>query len=284
MADEAASRPDAPQFGAGYDPDFLATRIAAPALGDAIEQDAVLFQGAEAIPYTHFSLSLSRSRRFARWVAWNIDGASLQRLSRTGRDFRTDPRIAASVQVGDELYSGNRLDRGHLARRADLLWGDPAEAAQANRDSFFYTNVAPQMDDFNQSRQGGVWGRLENALFDDVDVDNLRVSVFAGPVFHDDDRLYRGVPLPREYWKLLVFQDSGVLKTHAFLLTQNLDQLKVLLHLDEFRVYEISVAELQGRTCLRFPDHVHASDTIASLESLAADARKPLATTADIRW
>lgn len=284
MADEAAARPRAPWLCAGYAPDFLDIRIAVPALGAGIEDDAVLFQGAETIPYTHFSLALSQSRRFARWVAWNIDGAAIKKLSRTGQSFRTDPRIPDSVQVGNELYSGNRLDRGHLARRADLLWGDLEEAARANRDSFYYTNVTPQMDDFNQSRQGGVWGRLEDALFDDVEVENLRVSVFAGPVLHDDDRLYRGVPLPREYWKLLAFQHHGVLKTHAFLLTQNLDQLQAVLHLDEFRVYEITITELEARTCLRFPEQVHAADTIASLETLALDARRPLATTADIRW
>ncbi|WP_259678181.1 DNA/RNA non-specific endonuclease [Arthrobacter oryzae] len=284
MADEAASRSGVPGAMAGYAPDFLSARIAPPELGTGIEHDAFLWDGTEAIPYTHFSLSLSKSRRFARWVAWNIDGASIQRLSRTGLDFRTDPRIPASAQVGNELYAGNRLDRGHLARRADLLWGDPHEAGQANRDSFYYTNIAPQMDDFNQSSQDGVWGRLENALFDGVDVDDLRVSVFAGPVFHDDDRLYRGVPLPREFWKLLAFEDNGTLKTHAFLLTQHLDQLKAVLHLDEFRVYEITVAELEDRTCLRFPAQLHAGDTTTPLESLAFDKREPLATTADIRW
>ncbi len=284
MADEAASRSGVPTERAGYAPDFLGTRIALPGLGTGIEHDAVLWQGKEVIPYTHFSLSLSKSRRFARWVAWNIDGASIQRLSRTALDFRTDPRIPASAQVGNELYAGNRLDRGHLARRADLLWGDPDEARQANRDSFYYTNIAPQMDDFNQSSRDGVWGRLESALFDGVEVDDLRVSVFAGPVLHDDDHLYRGVPLPREFWKLLAFEDNGILKTHAFLLTQNLDQLKAVLHLDEFRVYEVTVAELEDRTCLRFPGHVHAADTTMPLESLAVEAREPLAAAADIRW
>ncbi len=84
--------------------------------------------------------------------------------------------------MGNELYSGNRQDRGHIARRADLVWGELDEAQQANRDSFYYSNITPQMDDFNQSSQNGIWGRLENALFEDVDVEDLRVSVFAGPV------------------------------------------------------------------------------------------------------
>ena len=103
-----------------------------------------------------------------------------------------DTRLPAGFQTGDELYEDNRLDRGHVARRADLLWGGLAEAKRANVDSFFFTDITPQMDNFNQSSMGGLWGRLEDAMFEDVDIDDLKVSVFAGPVFRDDDRMFRG--------------------------------------------------------------------------------------------
>ncbi len=106
--------------------------------------------------------------------------------------FSLDPRIPADAQVGNDLYADNRLDRGHLARRADLTWGSEDEAWQANRDSFRYTNVTPQMDDFNQSSRQGLWGRLEDALYEDVEIDDLKASVMAGPVFGHDDQVYRG--------------------------------------------------------------------------------------------
>lgn len=252
----------------------------APTLDPDIHDDAVLWEGSEAIPYTHFSIALSSARRFARWVAWNIDGASIKRLSRTNIAFVKDPRLPEDAQTGNELYAGNRLDRGHLARRADLLWGDLPDAARANTDSFYFTNITPQMDDFNQSSQGGLWGRLEDALFEDVDVDDLHVSVFGGPVFHEDDRVYRGTALPREYWKLVAFTESGELRASAFLLTQNLDQLRAIPDLDEFRVYQISLAELEERTHLRFPHSVHAA---APTTRGPAD-REPLGTAADIDW
>lgn len=247
-----------------------------------IEGDAVVWEGSTIVPYTHFSLSLSASRRLARWVGWNIDGADLLLLSRTGLHITKDPRLPADTQVGNELYAGNSLDRGHLARRSDLLWGDVAEAQQANRDSFYYGNIAPQMDDFNQSGQEGIWGRLENALYEDVDVQHLRASVFAGPVFRPDDSVYRGVALPSEYWKLLVFRERGVLKARAFLLTQDLDHLQAELALDEFRVYQVSLGELQARTQLRFPEVVQEAGTLPVVRADAS--RKPLADAADIAW
>lgn len=89
------------------------------------------------------------------------------------------------------------------------------------------------MDDFNQSRQQGLWGRLEDALYEDVRVDDLRACVMAGPVFGDDDQTYRGVGLPREYWKVLAFCRDGQLNVRAFLLTQNLNPLQALMAVDD---------------------------------------------------
>jgi endonuclease G len=265
----------------GYDPGFLAKRIDAPQLNAAIKDDAVLLGGSEVIHYTHFSLALSESRCFAYWVAWNIDGASLKRLSRNGIKFGKDPRLDDDVQIGNELYEANRLDRGHIARRADLLWGSPAEAKQANLDSFFYTNITPQMDDFNQSSKGGLWGQLEDAVFADVEVDDLKVSAFGGPVFQDDDRLFRDVQIPREYWKVIAFSENGHLKARAFLLTQNLNQLEAL-ELDEFRVFQVNLSEIEERCRLRFPAVLRKADTLAVPEAL--EERAPLDSLADIQW
>jgi endonuclease G len=188
--------------------------------------------------------------------------------------------------VDDQLYGGNRLDRGHVARRADLCWGSDTEARQANRDSFFFTNITPQMDDFNQSSQGGLWGKLEDAVFEDVDVENLRVSVIGGPVFRDDDREFRGIKIPREFFKVLIFMEDGALKSKAFLLTQSLDALEAL-DLDEFRVFEVTLAEVEQRCDFTFPDALKSADTFIEVlrrrpESL--DDRMPLDSLNQIRW
>ena len=265
----------------GYSPGFLGETLEPPVIDATLEDDTVQLEGSAIIPYTHFSLALSKSRRFARWVAWNIDGGRLKRVSRKGNSFIKDPRIPAEFQNGDELYSGNRLDRGHLARRADLVWGELPEAKSANDDSFFFTNIGPHMDDFNQSSKDGVWGRLEEAVFADVDVQDLKVSVFGGPVFQDNDREYRGVRLPREYWKILAYVEQGVFKSNAFLLTQNLNPFEAL-DLDEFRAFQVSTAELEDRTQLRFADALRGADAFAPLPP--PGDREPLSGTSDIQW
>ncbi|MBF6164939.1 DNA/RNA non-specific endonuclease [Streptomyces gardneri] len=265
---------------AGYDPHFLASAVPLPEVDTELRPDvATALDGADVLHYTHFSLAMRRSRRFAIWVAWNIDGASMKKLSRKKIDFVKDPRLDAQAQVGNELYRDNRLDRGHLARRADLLWGSLPEAAKANKDSFFYTNITPQMDDFNQSTRDGIWGRLEDAVFADVDVDDLKVSAFGGPVCTDDDREFRQVKIPREFWKVIAFEENGVLKARGFLLSQNLQQLEAL-ELDEFRVFQVPLTEIEQRARFRFPQALHDADLQVAPEEVAA----PLISTTDIRW
>lgn len=270
----------------GYDSEFLNRIVEVPSLTARGRRVAFKRGGSAVIPYTHFSLALNKERRFAIWVAWNIDGGRLRKISRKGIPFILDPDIPAEFQVDDALYGGNRLDRGHIARRADLCWGSLAEARQANRDSFFFTNITPQMDDFNQSSQGGIWGKLEDAVFEDVDVENLRVSVIGGPVFREDDREFRNVKIPREFFKVLIFMEDGALKSKAFLLTQSLDALEVL-DLDEFRVFEVTLAEVEQRCDFTFPDALKSADTFIEVlrrQPESVETRKPLDSLAQIRW
>ncbi len=270
----------------GFSPDFLATRVELPRLSAANKSKAVKLNGSEVIPYTHFSLALNKARRFAFWVGWNVDGAQLRKLSRSSIAFKLDPRLPAAAQAGEELYGGNRLDRGHLARRADLLWGSAGEAARANVDSFFFTNITPQMDDFNQSGLGGLWGRLEDAVFSDTDVQNLRISVFGGPVFHDDDREFRGVQIPREFWKVIAFVEGNTLKAKGFILTQGLDELEAL-ELDQFKVFQVALSELESRCGMTFAAVLKAADTFGERLTRRAEAvggRQPLRSLEDIDW
>ena len=240
------SAPDGP----GFDPAFLSFPVPLPVPHKAIADDlARTSSGGTVLDYQHFSLAMSRSRRLARWVAWNIDGATRHTdIPRRGQKFRADPRLPASGQVLDEVYDRNRLDRGHLARRADLLWGDRAAAERANSDSFYFTNITPQMDDFNQAQRSGVWGRLEIALLEVVD--RQRASVLAGPVLSGRDPTYRDVAVPLEFWKLLAYEIDGQPRARIFLVTQKL-QLGVLPDpLAPFEVFAITPAELSRRTAL----------------------------------
>jgi endonuclease G len=260
----------------GYDPSFLpGNQIPAPTGTAEVEADYVPTRSGDRVRhYTHYSLAMSAARRFARWVAWNVDGNALKALSRQGINFVLDSAYEPGQQVDDTLYSHNHLDRGHVARRADLVWGSDTEAAQANVDSFFFTNITPQLDDFNQSRQHGLWGELENAIFADATVDHLRLSLFGGPIFKDTDFPYRDVLVPRSFFKVIAWVEGGTLKAKGFVLTQDDLEAKLeSLGLEPFKVYQLTLTELTGLTGLDF-GVLHQADTMpAAPEGLAAPVR-----------
>jgi endonuclease G, mitochondrial len=83
------------------------------------------------------------------------------------------------------------------------VWGELAVAAQANVDTFVYPNAAPQAADFNQSMQ--LWLGLEDYVLTYADTYDTRLSVFTAPVLAADDPQYRGVGVPRLFWKVAVW-------------------------------------------------------------------------------
>ena len=248
----------------GYDVDFLDTSLEPPSSDPGA-----------ALDYTHFTVRMHPTRRLAWWVAWNIDGLRLfpgESISRSGERFRADPRIPDTDQTLDEAYADNVLDRGHIARRSDLLWGTLPEALAANSDSFFFTNITPQHQDFNQSGRNGTWGLLENAVLAQDGLEDRRLTLFAGPVLAEGDPLYRGiVQLPREHWKVVVYRMDGALRSRCFVLSQDLDGLEdgVLPDfLDDFDTYVVPLDLLEERTGLTFP----------SLRAIAPPAEDPRST------
>lgn len=249
----------APGLGAaGYQPKFLRSEIPLPGAKPAVKRDLFAVDGKTVFDYTHFSVAMSQSRRYARWVAYNIDGGRIVKAGIKRVGWKRDPRIPSAAQVGDELYGNSIIDRGHLAKREDLLWGTPEEAARANADSFFFTNASPQHKAFNE----GIWKQLEDAIFRETDVADLKVSVFTGPIYRDDDRVYRGVRIPRDFWKIIAWVDEEKgLRASAFVMTQD-DLIANLeaLGLEKFKVYQVRVADVEARTGLAFAK-LGAADT-----------------------
>lgn len=251
----------------GFNSSFLDFPVPRPKFQKSAADDLVGLAGADFIDYCHFTVWQSKSRKLPRCVAWNIDGARKRSLSRKGIPFIKDSREdLENYQWGDEIYAGNPLDRGHVARRDDLVWGSPEEARQGNIDSFFFTNMTPQHEAFNQSQLKGQWGLLENAILDEVVLKDLRVSVMGGPILAKEDRPYRGAQLPAEFWKIVFYVDDedGQSKARAFVLTQQ-DLLKKLkpesLELGQFRWYQVPLATVEKKTGMRLDQKLHKLDT-----------------------
>lgn len=104
--------------------------------------------------YINYSLATSTARRQPIVVAANIDQTKIVSGIKRG-SWRTDQRIG-KFQLDNAYYRNNDWDRGHLARRSAMAWGDSRGQAQAaSDDTMVYTNAALQHSNFNQVRRKG---------------------------------------------------------------------------------------------------------------------------------
>ncbi|MFC8922899.1 DNA/RNA non-specific endonuclease [Cellulosimicrobium sp. NPDC057127] len=248
----------------GHDPGFLGVPVPLPRADRPLRE----------LPSTHFTVQLDPVRRLAAATVVDVDGARLRDVPRED-DWYLDPRVPASEQAGPALYARNDLDRGHLVRRRDPVWGSAAEARRASAETFAYPNAAPQAASFNQSRE--LWNGLEDHVLEHAEAWRLRLCVLTGPVLAPDDPVYRGVGIPRLYWKVVAWTDGATdggagtdragrraLAATAFVLDQS-PQLDVVglrdatarvLAADEvpplgpFRTFQVPVADVAALTSL----------------------------------
>ncbi|MFG1975289.1 DNA/RNA non-specific endonuclease [Nonomuraea fuscirosea] len=266
----------------GYDPDFLpgGHRVALPTLHPDLLPLAALNPHAGdgqayVLNYHHFSVVMNRQRRLAFFTAVNIDGPTSLRIRRDSDRWIFDPRLPDSQQTGEDVYRDNPLDRGHLVRRLDPAWGASlAVAKSGNDDTFHFTNCTPQHKDFNQNQT--TWAGLEDYILDNADTRDLKVTVFTGPVLAADDDPYRGVQLPRQYWKVVVMvKHDDELSATGYLLSQDhlidgLEAAPAEFSYGAYKTYQVPIRRIEDLTRLSF-------GTLADADPLA---RMEVATTA----
>jgi len=252
------------EFSTGYDTKFLGDNyeVPHPKFRSDLKQDIVTQRNGDTVlDYTHFSIVMSKSRRLAYYTVVNIDGKKLVNIGRENK-WNFDPRIREEYQCGPELYDNNDLDKGHLVRRRDPVWGDTAN--EANKDTFHYTNSSPQHKDLNQK----TWLDLEDYILENADKFSLKVTVFTGPVFRGDDIIYRNVQIPTEFWKVAVMvKENGELSSTAYLQTQkNLIDLEFAY--GEFKTYQVKVSTIENLTGLDF-GNLRNHDPMERIETTA---------------
>jgi endonuclease G len=264
--------------GHGYNKDFLELPVPfpAPPAGTVTRE----------LKYTHFTVSLDSVRRLAIATGVNIDGDLLVDVDR-GSEWRFDPRIPEQEQTGESVYAKNDLDRGHLVRRRDPVWGEVATARQANADTFVYPNAAPQAGAFNQSKE--LWLGLEDHVLSYSRTNQNRISVFTAPVLAVDDPVYRAVQIPQSFWKIAAWttavEGTTVLKAAGFVL----DQCPQLAEIDlaaararardtdtppllgPYRTFQVPIVDIAGLTGLDLAV-LDKADTLAPLPAIRRDA------------
>ncbi|MBS0177006.1 MAG: DNA/RNA non-specific endonuclease [Nitrospira sp.] len=253
--EKAGHEPETPaeefQGRKGYDPNFLdGFEIKLPRATGPAEEDMLRINGGDGVElkYMHFSVIMSVARRMPMLTVVNIDGSQSRSLPRIDT-WSFDGRIDQSQQFGDALYDSNALDRGHMVRREDPVWGTLEEAKTANEDTFHFTNSCPQMAGVNQK----TWLSLENYVLQHARADKMRVTVFTGPFFAADDLDYREAKVPAAFWKVVaIVTEDGRPSATAYKVSQEKELAELEFVYAGFKTYQISIQQVMDATHLDF--------------------------------
>jgi endonuclease G, mitochondrial len=255
----------------GFDENFLGVPVRLPALSAEMQRAAarrIDEPGNILLPFRHFTSVVHAGRRLPIYAAANIDGAAFSPARKPARpQWSYDPRLDETQQPDDSIFS-TLVQRGHMAAREFMWWGDEDEAREADLHSFTLSNVCPQINRFNGSLE---WFKLERLIAGTARNKQRRVNCFMGPVFARNDRLYddlrgegseaafdTGIRMPRRFWYVLAWLEGRTLKRRCFILDQS-DDIEAAGELEfDFAapatVREVAIAEVSRLAKLRFPD------------------------------
>lgn len=244
----------------GYSRDFIRHEktLPLPRPADGMQADILKWgpdRDRDELKYTHFSVVMHAERRLCIFSAVNIDGKKSVSVKGRRPSWRLDPRIPDDAQILKECYgreSDGKFSRGHMTRREDPNWGKAQTVKRANADTFHVTNACPQMQPFN----AGIWNGLEDYALQNARQDDMRISVFTGPVFRDDDpELFETkVKIPVTFWKVIAFihDDTGKLTATGYTMSQRDFLPGEEFVYGQFGTYQTSLREIEQATGLSF--------------------------------
>ena len=102
-------------------------------------------------------VAFNPARNVSDWSAYRLRRQDLLNPMVSRKDsFRPDPKAPTDHRVTKQDYTRTGYDRGHLAPAGAMLW-----SFEAMNDSFYMTNIAPQVGvGFNR----GIWRVLETKM------------------------------------------------------------------------------------------------------------------------
>ena len=162
-----------------------------------------------SISHSAYSLSYNEDHEQANWVMHIILPEIVNGNTSRSNDFREDSLVTTGTSFEEDYflktkkddgkyeYDGFGYDRGHLAPSADFKW-----SKKALSESYFYSNMSPQLGDFNRLK----WAELESWMRDYVTQENTSLIIVTAPVLSDDllkvERGVNKVSIPKYFVKV----------------------------------------------------------------------------------
>src|SRR5262249_36100418 len=162
---------------------------------------------------------MNRQRRFAFFAAANVATRRVDIPRPEREEWSYDDRLSPQHQVGNELYSRSPFDRSRLIKRLQPAWGGKRIAIRAAALTNHFTNTIPLISQLNRNL---LWISLPDHILATYAQDE-RMVMLAGPVFQNQDPVFRSIQIPCACWRIAVFiTRGGPPMSLGFLATQDL--------------------------------------------------------------
>lgn len=202
----------------------------------------VNYNGKDMINY---SAEYDCTKKHPRWVAFFFDNVNNQKNTKRSDAWGQNPNIPSQYQTNSGDYK-SPYNRGHLVASSDRYLN-----RQANQQTFYYSNMSPQIVSFN----GGIWNSMEQkvqSLGQGLNASDTLYVVKGGKIDGtvEDGTLieYTGnhVAVPRYYFMALLSLRNGQYKAMAFYINQE------NYTTSDIWSYAISIDALEQRTGIDF--------------------------------
>ena len=162
----------------------------------------------QIIKHTYYTLSYNEKFEQAEWVAYELKKSYIRNNHFQRPFFVEDPKVTTG-SADWRNYKNSGYDKGHLCPAGDMDFD-----LEAYNDTFFTSNIAPQIHDFND----GVWNRLEQKVrYWSVKYDGIYV-VTGGVLQNSLETIGKeNVSVPKYFYKVLFSNSGNKMKMIAFL-------------------------------------------------------------------
>ena len=190
------------------------SRIEVPALeeGNTFIQHSTLVGTDSVMTYC---LEYNPTKGHSRWVAFRFDATTRKQVTGRNDSFADDPALPTAWRIGSNGF-GSGYDRGHLCASADRLY-----SVGANVQTFYMTNMSPQLSRFNQNYWVVLEAQVQKLGRSASFADTLYV-VKGGTIDDDHVRQYLTRPnglkvaVPQYYFMALLSIKSGTYESVGF--------------------------------------------------------------------
>ena len=224
------------------------TLLEAPALAGGSNKYYVTHRANNIV---NFSLEYDVDKRHPRFVCFTFDDNTSETAVKRTDAWAWDPMIPPQYST-ESMFKNSGYDRGHLVASHDRVY-----SREANMQTFYYSNMSPQLPSFNQKywskleQQVQSWGR--NKSFRDI------LYVAKGGTIRDDQventKVKGRIVVPKYYWMAMVVKKGATYHGLAFWLEHKEWDMKTPM-----MTVAISIDELEKKLGFdlfhNFPDEI----------------------------